>query len=119
MASVAIFKAGQQPQYLLSVNTPDYSSDPDVIVSPDLSSVQNVPLKYWKRVGNTISEMSQAEKDTITAAELVIRKNAADTFVGDPVAIFTALIKVINLRLPVGQKITKAELVAAVKEEIT
>lgn len=119
MANVAIFKSGQTPQYLQSVNTPDYSSDPDVIVNPDITAVASVPLKFWKRSGNTIIKMTQAEKDAITAQELVQRKNAADTFQTDPVAIFTALIKVINVRLSQNQKITKAELITAVKEEIS
>lgn len=119
MASVAIFKPGQTPQYLQSVNTPDYSSDPDVIVNPDIATVANVPIKFWKRSGNLVVEMTQAEKDAITAQELVQRKSAADKFQTDPVAIFTALIKVINIRLPQGQKITKAELITAIKEEIS
>ena len=119
MANVILFKPNQQPQYLTSVNTPDYSSDPDVIVEPDLSSVSGVPIKFWKRSGNTVVEMTQAEKDAIAASELITRKNAADTFQADPVAIFTALIKVINIRLPQGQKITKQELIDVVKGEIS
>lgn len=118
MANVVLFTNGQA-QYLESVNTPEYSDNPNAIVSPDLSTVSGVPIKYWKRSGNNIVEMTQAEKDAITASELTQRKSAADTFQGNPVAIFTALIKVINLRLPAGQKITKAEMITAIKEEIT
>ena len=118
MANVALFRSNQEPQYLKSVNTPDYSSDPDALIDPNITSVQSVPTKFWKRSGNTVSEMSQAEKDVILAAELTARKSAADTFAADPLAIFTALIKVINVRLTAGQKITKAELITAVKEEI-
>lgn len=120
MANIAIFKSGQIPQYLQSVNTPEYSGDPDVIVNPDISSVVNVPHKYWKRVGNTVAEMTQAEKDAINAAELQARKDAVvDPSNANLKDILTALIKVINVRLSAGQKITKQELIDAIKLEIT
>lgn len=116
MASVALFNP---TQYLTSVNTPDYEGNPDAIINPDISAVQNVPLKFWKRVGNTIVEMSQAEKDAIAAAELQVRRDQAnDLSISDMKAILTALIKVINIRLPAGQKITKQELVDAIKAEV-
>lgn len=119
MANIAIFKTGKPAQYLTSVNTPDYSSDPDVIIDPDISNVQSVPLKYWKRVGNTIVEMTQAEKDVILASELQARKDAiTDPSFGDIKDILTALIKVINIRLPQNQKITKQEIIDAIKAEI-
>jgi len=118
MANIIIFKAGKEPQYLLSVNTPDYSSDPDVIVNPDTSTVKSIPLKFWKRSGDNVIEMTQAEKDTIVSSELTAKKSSADTFEANNLAIFTALIKIINVRLPAGQKITKAELITAIKEEI-
>lgn len=128
--NIAIFKPNQQPQYLKSVDGSEYMvdvnakdgeavpNDPDMLFNPDISAVANVPLKYWKRSGNNIVEMTQAEKDAIAATELQARKSAADTFAADPLAVFTALIKVINVRLSAGQKITKAELITAVKEEI-
>ena len=119
MANVAIFKTGKEPQYLQSVNTPEYASDPDVIVNPDITAVQVVPLKFWKRVGNAIAEMTAGEKQAILDAELLARKSAADNFTANAVAIFTALIKVINVRLPAGQKITKQELIDAIKLEVT
>lgn len=57
-------------QYLIGVDGSGY--DTNVwIVNPDMSSVQNVPSKYWKINGdNTVSEMDQAEKDTADAAAL-------------------------------------------------
>lgn len=119
MASVAIFKSGKEPQFLQSVNTPEYSSDPDVIVNPDITAVQAVPLKFWKRVGNAIEEMTAGEKQAILDAELLARKSQADTFSANSLAIFTALIKVINVRLPAGSKITKQELIDAIKLEVT
>jgi hypothetical protein len=54
-------------QYLTSVNTPSYS-ETDWVINPDLSSVQGVPTKYWKIVGDTVSEMNQSEKDAVDAA---------------------------------------------------
>lgn len=119
MSNIAIFKSGQTPQYLTSVNTPDYSSDPDVLIEPDISLVKNVALRFWKRNGNLIAEMSQAEKDIITAAELQARKEQANDFgIENMKTILTALIKVINIRLSIGQKITKQEMVDALKGEI-
>lgn len=119
MANVALFIAGQSPQYLESVNTPDYEGNPDAIINPNIINVILVPPKYWKRSGNTITEMSAAEKQAIADAELQQRKALADRFEANMVDIFTALIKVINIRLPAGQKITKQELIDAVKLEIT
>ena len=69
MSNIAIFKTGQPPQYLKSVNTPDYSSDPDVLVNPDIAAVQAIPTKYWKRVGDTVQEMITSEKTALDAAE--------------------------------------------------
>lgn len=90
MANVAIFKSGQVPRYLLSVNTPDYDQDPDVLVNPDVSAVASVPLKYWKRVGDLIEEMTQAEKDAVDAAEqsasLAVERQAASDKKDDPTA---------------------------------
>ena len=131
MSNIAIFKPNQQPQYLTSVNGAEYmvdptalegsvvSNDPNVIFNPDISAVINVPLKYWKRSGNNIVEMSLAEKQAIEATELQARKDAANDFGIDGMKIvLTALIKVINLRLPIDKKITKQEMVDALKGEI-
>lgn len=52
-----------------SVHTPHYSSSA-WIINPDLSAVQGVDKKYWKIVGDVISEMDQSEKDAVDAAEL-------------------------------------------------
>jgi hypothetical protein len=63
--------------YLNSVNTPDYSIE-FWIINPDLSLVQGVPVKYWKIIGDTVSEMNQSEKDAVDTAlvpsEKIIRK---------------------------------------------
>jgi len=118
MADIAIFKAGKEPQYILSVNTPEYSSDPDVIVNPDISTVQNIPIKFWKRSGDTIIEMTQNEKTVIALNELSDRKSLAETFEVSMLDIFSAFITVINTRLPAEQQITKSELVTAIKKGI-
>ena len=117
MANIARFKSGQTPEYLTSVHTPDYEGDPDVIVNPNISAVQNIDRKYWKRVGNTIVEMTASEKQAVLDAELAQRKTTADDFGIDIKIALTALIKVINQRLPTN-KITKQEMIDALKVEI-
>jgi hypothetical protein len=74
VASVAIFRAGQPPQYLTSVHTPDYSADPDAIINPDVSALTGVPLRYWKRNGSLVQEMNATEKAAVdtSAATAVI-----------------------------------------------
>ena len=119
MANVVIFKTGQYPQYLTSVNTPDYSSDPNTIVNPDMSAVSGVPLKFWKRSGNNVLEMTQAEKDTILTKELQARKDTANDFgIEETKIILTALIKVLNTKFPANKQITKQEIIDALKVEI-
>ena len=132
MSNIAIFKPNQTPQYLTSVNGAEYmvdptalegnvvSNDPDVIFNPDISAVVNVSLKYWKRSGDNIVEMTVGEKQVIDDAELQARKDAANDFSIEGMKIvLTALIKVINLRLPIDKKITKQEMIDALKGEIT
>lgn len=68
MANVALFRAGQTPQYLTSVHTPLYESDPDAIINPDVTAVAAVALQYWKRSGNSVLEMTAGEKTAVDAA---------------------------------------------------
>ena len=119
MSNVAIFKPNETPRYLRSVNTPDHEGDPNILINPDVSALQNVELKHWKRVGNNIVEMNASEKQVIADAELFQRKSVADNYGIDLKVALTALVKVFNKRLPSGQKITKAEMITALKEEIT
>ena len=79
MSNIAIFRAGETPEYLTSVNEPPYVGDPDVLIDPDITAVIGVPVKYWKRVNDTIVEMSQAEKDAVDAAIALISKTANRT----------------------------------------
>src|SRR3990167_6383000 len=82
MSNIAIFKSNQTPQYLESVNEPDYCTEvppnkfvaqdyalPGVLINPDISAVKDVPLKYWKQVSLTVIEMSVAEKKMVDDAE--------------------------------------------------
>lgn len=129
MANIVIFKPGKPPEYLESVNGAEYMTDPatndtkpnspDVLINPDISAVKNVPVKFWKRVGNAVVEMSQAEKDAVAAAELQARKDTANDFgIENLKPVLTALIKVLNTKLPANRQITKQELVGALKGEI-
>jgi hypothetical protein len=49
--------------YLISVNTPDYSSN--VLVNPDVSQLSEVPIKYWKVSSSQVIEMNSTEKQII------------------------------------------------------
>ncbi len=42
--------------------------------NPDLSALQDVDSKYWKVTGETVVEMTQAEKDAADLADLPNRK---------------------------------------------
>lgn len=83
MANVVIYDevTKRVKQYLKSVNTPDYSSRPDVLVNPDVSTLLSIALRYWKVVGTLVQEMTQPEKDIVdqeiaNARELAIRIGA-------------------------------------------
>lgn len=116
MANVVLFNPNQ---YLTSVNTPEYVNNPNAIINPDVSAVLSVPVKFWKRVGDTVVEMTPAEKQAIIDAELQARKDAVtDPSFADLKDILTALVKVINIRLPIDKKITKLELIDAIKAEM-
>lgn len=48
--------------YLESVNTPEYDPS-EWIINPDLSSVSDIPVSYWKIVGDTVEAMSEEERE--------------------------------------------------------
>lgn len=75
MSNVAIFKLGETPQYLTSVNTPDYADNPDCLINPDISAVKAVPIQYWKREKDKIVEMTLAEKEALDQSILDKIKN--------------------------------------------
>jgi len=53
-------------EYKASVHTPDYPSA-TWIIDPDLSALVGVATKYWKVSGESVLEMTQAEKDVVNA----------------------------------------------------
>ena len=64
-------------EHLKSVNTPDYPIE-DWVINPDLSSLSDIPTKYWKCEGDLVLEMTQGEKDVVDAtieAEQASRRN--------------------------------------------
>ncbi len=52
-------------QYLQSADTPAYTGNPNTLINPDLSGVQNVNYLYWKYIDPNIVEMSASEKQSI------------------------------------------------------
>ena len=84
MADIIIFNEGASPQnvtdYKRSVNTPDFSSRSDVLVSPDLSTVSGIVQKFWKVVGSSVVSMTTAEQKTITDAEQAVKDDATALF---------------------------------------
>ncbi|OGU80428.1 MAG: hypothetical protein A2W11_00755 [Ignavibacteria bacterium RBG_16_35_7] len=119
MANLAIFKTGQTPQYLISVNTPDYEGDPDIIINPDISAIEKIPLKYWKRIENNIAEMTADEKLAVNNTELTTRKTAADTFSVDINLIIKVLIDIGNTKWSLGKTVTEQEIINLLKTKIT
>ena len=65
MSNVVIFKDGEV-KYLKSVHTPDYLSNPDAIINPNIPI--GVPIKYWKRNGDIVLEMDTSEKNAVDIA---------------------------------------------------
>lgn len=105
--------------YRRSVNTPDYDNGTNLI-NPDLSNVKDVAKKFWKIDKNQVIEMSQAEKDTILAAEVAAAQasqNAAD----DELQVtlkeaFVAWLELYNAKVPIQYRVTKSEMVQKVRD---
>lgn len=65
-------------QYLQSVSEASLpEAAANYIEDPDLSAVIGVDNKYWKIVGDTISEMNQTEKDAVDDAILEDSRDTA------------------------------------------
>lgn len=118
MANVAIFESGKTPVYEKSVNTPDYEGNADAIVNPDISAVQNTPLKYWKRNGDLVEEMTLAEKQAVDDAEMQNQKNAADTFSIELDLLVRGILKAGNDQWSKGQTVTRQEVIDWLKSQI-
>ncbi len=90
-SDIVIFDEGADPQrvtqYRKSVHTPDYLNRSNVLINPPLNAVEGVPRQFWKVVGNSVVEWTQAEKDAqataqATAQELATRDGAKSMLVG-------------------------------------
>lgn len=67
MSRVILFKGGL-PEIIDSAHTPDYMGRPDAVINPDLSGVETVPMKYWKKSGNRVVIMTSTERDAVDTA---------------------------------------------------
>lgn len=117
MSDVVIFK-NNEVIYRRSVNTPDFEGDPDTLINPDLSRVQGVEPKYWRRLGNQVREMTKNQKDAVDAAEVQKRKDEADRINIDYKTVVEGIIVAGNQRWSKGQTITKQELIDWLKDQI-
>lgn len=81
MADVVITKDDGSLEYLPSVNTGDYVTAKNVtkdhitpkegvLINPDVSHLEDVDVRYWKRVGNDLIEMSEEEKGEIDKRDI-------------------------------------------------
>ena len=90
--------------YRKSVNTPDWEGRSDVLINPDVSALNDIPLKYWKHSSGTVVEMTTGEKTTVdnaitTANNASIRTSAegdVDAFSVDGVRLRAALLVVMD-----------------------
>ena len=69
-------------EYRDSVNTPDFL-DPPWLINPDVSALSAVPRKYWKVVGNTVVEMTTAEKKNVDKVSEFEQQAFFDDFLGE------------------------------------
>lgn len=63
-------------QYLPSANTPDYPTA-EWIHNPNMSAVVGFDARYWTISGDTVSLMSQAERDAVDVAVRDAARHAA------------------------------------------
>lgn len=126
MASILIFNIGNNRvlEWRAEVNTPDFSSRPDVIVNPVMPA--GVPIKFLKVVAGAPVEMTQAEKDTITANELAAADLAKRTAAKQQIAVgniddlqlravLIYLLQEIKAAVPVYNKPNKATALSAIQ----
>lgn len=62
-------------EFIVSANTVNYPVA-NWIHDPDMSAVDGFPSRYWTITGDTVSLMSQAERDAVDAALLVANRDA-------------------------------------------
>ncbi len=92
MANIAIFLPNKEPQYLISVSESNYvkninvdkrsveAKDSTILINPDITLVKDVPVKYWKKEGNNIVEMTDVEKKAIEDVEKQKQIDAIDNY---------------------------------------
>ena len=112
-------------QYLPSVASADLpESEANFIEEPDLSAVSGFASKYWLISGDTVTLMSQAERDAVDAAETVSRRDALADELDRTQTILRAFAEVVldefnNLRAQHGlQPRTLAQLKTAVRNKL-
>lgn len=131
-AQVVIFDEGTNAvkQVIPKTDGEPYRSRTDAIVyfepTPrtgyvaSLSHMNGAPIKYWKHSAGSIVEMSAGEKSAVDAAEsaatLAENQARADKLEYSQEDVLTALVKVINVRIP-GNPITKQELIDQLKSD--
>lgn len=95
--------------YRVSVNTPDFSSRPNVLINPNVSAVRaaGVPVRHWKvSLPSTVLEMTQAEKDLIDADAIQNRQRRTT---------LRTRLNTLNQRLTDWDTMTNAQKFAAMK----
>lgn len=65
-------------EYLRSANTPEYPVL-DWIINPDMSAVEGWASKYWIITGDTVSLMTEAQRNAVDAAELEAMRDSVVT----------------------------------------
>jgi|SRR3990167_1320831 len=116
MSNIVRFQNGKA-EYLISVNTPDYEGS-DSIVNPNISLVADVPLKYWKRDGNNVLEMTTEEKQIVDDIELLERKKNAESLDISLKDLVEVLVVVGNTQWSQGKMVTKAQIIDLLKDKI-
>lgn len=61
--------------YLTSVNTPDYTSNSDILINPDLSAVGGIEQRFWKVSDGTVVEMNSSDKSAMLPGVKIDHKN--------------------------------------------
>ena len=69
-------------------------SQANYIESPDLSAVEGEPSIYWNVVGDTVSLMSQAERDAVDAQALTDNRDSEAARMDDAGSLLHALMLV-------------------------
>lgn len=60
---------GRVTNYIESVNTPDYTSEENTLINPDLSNVSGIAQEFWKVLDGTVVEMDSSDKSNLLPGE--------------------------------------------------